>query len=311
VGVPSDRSALEIAVVYALLGLLWTTVSNALIARLFTNTNRILRLQVLKGGVFVAISAAAVYFLTARSFESLRESKADLERSTKQSQILRRVLRHNVCNATNVVHGRAEMIVEEADDPQAREHAEAVLETAEDLLQLTEETRILRRVMQDSDRPNRPVDVDRLVRGCVDDLADDYPTATITTELDGETRALADEYVDIAVENIVEIPLKYARSPAPSVHVATKSEGDDVVLRVVGDEAVVPETERTALEETPESPISHAEGLGLRVAQTVVTQSDGDLTVVGEDESAAADGIDGTVAESADNTVVRAAFPQV
>lgn len=309
--IPSDRSALKIAAAYALLGLLWITTSDTLLNRLISDPSSMIRLQILKGGVFVAVSAAAVYFLTAGSLESLRESKADLERSTEQAEILRRVLRHNVCNATNVVHGRAEMIVDEVDDPQAKEHAEAVLQTAEDLLQLTEETRILRRVMNDSDRPNEPVDVDRLVRGCVDDLAADYPTASITTDLDGDSRALADEYVDVAVENIVEVPLKYARSSSPSVRVLTECDGDEVVLSVVGDETAVPDTERTALEDTPETPISHAEGLGLRVAQAVVTQSDGDLTVVDGSEITVAGGTDGAVDVSADSTVVRATFPQV
>ncbi|WP_323190383.1 hypothetical protein [Halostella sp. PRR32] len=294
-GVPSDRGALKIASVYALLGVLWVTMSDIVVVQLVPQPESAVRFQILKGGVFVAVSAASIYFLTARSFESLHESKADLERSTKQAQILRRVLRHNVCNATNVIHGRAEMIVDEVDDTQAQVHAEAMLETAEDLLQLTEETRLLRRVMNDPDRPNTPVDVDELVCNCVEELASDYPTATIATELAGDSRALADEYVDVAIENVVELPLRYTTASSPSVRVVTEHDGNDVVIRVTSDQMSVPETERTALEDTPETPISHAEGLGLRVAQAVVARSDGDLSIVDEGEK----------------TVVQVTLPQV
>ena len=283
---PRDPTALKIAALYALLGVLGVTVTDAVLVRLVSDTATVVRLQVLKGGVFVAVSAVVVYVLVGRHIESLRASKADLERSTQQARILRRVLRHNVRNATNVIHGRTEMIVDETTDPRAREHAEAVLEAAEDLLSLTEESRLLRKVLSDGERPMRPIAADELVRDRVADLRADHPDATITTDLTADADVIADEYLGVAVENLLRATIEYAQGTSPNVRVTTERDGDAVCLRIFGDDAAVPDTERTALSDTPETPLSHAEGIGLRVAKEVVSQSDGDLTVCDDDEEA-------------------------
>jgi light-regulated signal transduction histidine kinase (bacteriophytochrome) len=286
VRLPRDPTALKIAAVYALLGVLGVSVTDAVLARFVSDQSTMIRLQVLKGGIFVAVSAVVIYVLAGRNIESLRASKADLERSNQQARILRRVLRHNVRNATNVIHGRTEMIVDETTDPRAREHAEAVLEAAEDLLSLTEESRLLRKVLSDEERPMRPIAVDELVRERVADLRGDYPDATITTDLTAGVDVIADEYLGVAVENLVQAMLEYAQGRSPDIRVTTERAGDAVCLRIFGDDTVVPDTERTALSDAPETPLSHAEGIGLRVAKEVVSQSGGDLTVCDEAEDA-------------------------
>ena len=283
---PRDPTALKIAVVYALLGVLGVSATDAVLARVVSAQSTVIRLQVLKGGIFVAVSAVVIYVLAGRSLESLRESKADLERSNQQARILRRVLRHNVRNATNVIHGRTEMIVDETTDPRAREHAEAVLEAAEDLLSLTEESRLLRKVLSDEERPMRPVDVDELVRERVADLRGDHLAPTITTNLSADADVVADEYLGVAVENLVRATLEYAQGRSPDVRVTTERAGDVVCLRIFGDDTVVPDTERTALSDAPETPLSHAEGIGLRIAKEVVSQSDGELTICDDAEDA-------------------------
>lgn len=196
------------------------------------------------------------------------------------------MLRHNVRNATNVIHGRTEMIVDETSDQRARDHAEAVLEVAEDLLRLTEESRTLRKVLSDEDRPMRPLQIDDLVRERVDDLREARPEATIATDLSADSAVIADEYLGVAVENLVKATLEYAQGSSPEIRVTTERAGDVVCLRIFGDDAVVPDTERTALSDAPETPLSHAEGIGLRVAREVVSQSDGDLTVCDDVEDA-------------------------
>ena len=60
---PRDPTALKIAAVYALLGVLGVSVTDAVLARFVSDQSTVIRLQVLKGGIFVAVSAVVIYVL--------------------------------------------------------------------------------------------------------------------------------------------------------------------------------------------------------------------------------------------------------
>ena len=71
-------TALEIALIYAALGILWILFSDRLVIALVDDPSRVAQLQTYKGWLFVLASAAVIYALVRRRVANLREAEARL-----------------------------------------------------------------------------------------------------------------------------------------------------------------------------------------------------------------------------------------
>jgi PAS domain S-box-containing protein len=76
-------SAVEVAVLYALAGLLWILVSDRVVETVVADPALAAHLQTLKGGLFVLASAIVVYFLTERALATARRSAAAASESER------------------------------------------------------------------------------------------------------------------------------------------------------------------------------------------------------------------------------------
>ncbi|MFC6753700.1 sensor histidine kinase, partial [Halorubrum tibetense] len=86
----------------------------------------------------------------------------DLEERTRQLHVLDNILRHNIRNELNVIHGRGEQLQKNLEgEPKAA--AGTIVDRAETLLTTSEKSREITTVLSDSHGPTS-VDIGQVVR---------------------------------------------------------------------------------------------------------------------------------------------------
>lgn len=112
----------------------------------------------------------------------LREITERKQREQRLS-VLQRVLRHNLRNELNVVMGQADLIARTVDDHDITEKAETIQETAERLRSLGEKARAIETMLQRDASHRQSVDVTAIIEASCESFREDYPDATIRTDL--------------------------------------------------------------------------------------------------------------------------------
>ncbi|MEN6565338.1 MAG: HD domain-containing phosphohydrolase [Veillonellales bacterium] len=80
----SERSALQITIVYMLASILWILFSESILHKLCTNLETIAWLSVIKGWLFVGLTGGILYKLIAHSYHSLKEKNTTLARLNEE-----------------------------------------------------------------------------------------------------------------------------------------------------------------------------------------------------------------------------------
>lgn len=224
------------------------------------------------------------------------------QRRTREQrlQVLNRVLRHNLRNDMNVIRGRAELVADSgAGDPE--EHANRILSTSDDLLDLGERAREIEEMMAVPRRRHARADLDAVLSDVVNDLRKQYPAVEIRAKTSTEATVRADTRVlQPVLRNVIENACKHNDADEPTVSASIERyEDGSIEVMVTDDGPGIPEQERAVLAREDENPLEHGSGLGLWVAYWGVTRMGGSLTfsenyprgtVVRIDLPAAADG---------------------
>jgi PAS domain S-box-containing protein len=198
--------------------------------------------------------------------------------------VLNRVLRHNLRNDMTVVGGYADMLAAEYDGTVA-EAGETIAETAEELVTLSEKARTLERVVDDPGDPEAH-DPRAVVEAVVDRVRGQYPGAEVTVRTTAASvpPVVGTDRLERALFEVVENAAQHAGS-APTVRVVvdTDTDADWVTIRVVDDGPGLASNERAVLDGRSETPLEHGTGLGLWLANWIVTGLGGELEVVDPD----------------------------
>jgi signal transduction histidine kinase len=208
---------------------------------------------------------------------SERRMAAERERAKRLSQrlsVLNRVLRHDIRNEVTVIHGNAERILDgvEEDAP-----ALTIKRKVTELHRLSESAREMESLLAFEEIPTETVDIADLIEAERRSLIRDG-TVDIETSIPDEAWATANPKIDTAVGHIVENAIEHNDSESPKVEIDVSVSEEEVELVVADNGPGLPEEEVNALERGHETDIDHASGLGLWLANWVVTESDGDLT---------------------------------
>ena len=185
-------------------------------------------------------------------------------------QVANRVLRHNLRNDMNVVHGLAERVESgQADDPAAvaariQSKVGGVVETSE---KVREMTRI------------EPSSVDDVTTADLGAVAEE-----VVAEFDCETprtpAAVADESaLATAVVNLLENAVEHNDCAEPWVQLSTHDHDGTVSLRIADDGPGIPTEEREVLRRETETPLKHSQGLGLWLASWSARAAGGELGI--------------------------------
>lgn len=204
------------------------------------------------------------------------------DRYEQRLRVLTRVLRHDLRNELNVVHGYADVIA--AEDGDTAEHAERIQRSAERLASLGSRVRGVDQTLRRTEHGGRPIDVTRVVGNVVDRARDRFPEMTVTVEAD-EAVAYADELFATAVWNLMENAGRHHHDDGARVAITLSDDSGTVEIRIADDGPGIPAEDREAVESGRETQLRHASGLGLWLVRWIVDGVNGELTFVDGDEA--------------------------
>jgi signal transduction histidine kinase len=130
-----------------------------------------------------------------------REQELDLLR-----QVLTRLLTHNVRNALTTIHGNAEFLADELNDPH-RERAATIKRTSEDLRGISEKARHVEQILDDAEPISH--DLATVVQETADDVADDHADVSIDVTAPESCEVTASHGLEAAVEALLDNAAAY------------------------------------------------------------------------------------------------------
>lgn len=205
-------------------------------------------------------------------------------------QVLHRLLRHNLRNQTNVIHGRAELIASETADERIAAHAERIENASRSLLDTSETAQsiqgILRAERVDSE-PLAPADLTHRLERLAASVAHD---AAVRVDVDTDAAVPYDQPIESALTELLDNAIEYGATGDDAKVAVTVSDRPDggVRIAVEDDGPGIPDEEWSVVAGDREiTQLQHASGLGLWLAKWVADRHGGDLELV-------SDGADGT-----------------
>ncbi|MFB6109785.1 MAG: PAS domain S-box protein [Halodesulfurarchaeum sp.] len=213
---------------------------------------------------------------TVVNWVGFQQDVTERKQQMTQLKVMDRLLRHNMRNDLNVIHGRAELLAERLSADHA-ESVEAIGESSGKLLELAEKGREITTILQDP--PDRiEVDLERRVRAVASAVREDHPGADITIEANGETVATPCTEIDRAIRELIENAIVHNDQESPSVAVELTGRDATVEVEVRDTGPTISPTERGLLLGEDPSPLQHGSGLGLWLINIIATRSGGSVS---------------------------------
>lgn len=242
---------LRTAVIYLIFGVCWTFLTDRLLLWLDLEPKQMTQMQTLKSWVFVAGSAALIYFLLRRyqrrdqrHFQQLIQTRAEVERinadlearvaeRTRQLEFANRELEsfayavsHDLRAPLRSMSGFSQLLREsapEALDEKSRHYLQRIHESSQRMSALIDDLLSLSRIGR-SDFIPRPTNLTQMATDIVNALRERYAERTVTVDIAPGMHALGDtRLLRIALENLLDNAWKYtSQTPAPHVSVGVE-----------------------------------------------------------------------------------------
>jgi signal transduction histidine kinase len=200
--------------------------------------------------------------------------------------VLNRVLRHNLRNRGNVILGHLDALARDPPPGAAADHRTAIEEQVGDLLAKADKAHHVQELVVGEEDPD-VVDVADVLASELDAVAGAYPSATVEAAVDEPAPVRAHGTVQVVVETLVENAVEHNDDAAPwvrgSVSRVTRDGEDWVAVEVADDGPGIPASELAALDEGVETAMRHASGIGLWLADWLVSAMGGDLVFADRD----------------------------
>ncbi|WP_168219912.1 PAS domain-containing sensor histidine kinase [Salarchaeum sp. JOR-1] len=206
--------------------------------------------------------------------------------SQQQTQVLSRVVRHNLRTDLNLIDGYAHQITKTDDTEAQTDYVHDLRERVEGLVELSQKAyRAIQEFDRGTYRQSQSVctTCDRVVTG----IAEQYPQANLTTDLpDYEIDVRAN--VELVFEELVENAIEHndQATPEVTIRVTRTDEGDSspmIQVVIVDNGPGLPDSEQEVLDAGEETALTHGSGIGLWVVHWTVTYAGGEVTI--EDRS--------------------------
>ena len=193
----------------------------------------------------------------------------DQFRNDRQLAVLYRILRHNLRNDLNVVGGYAELIAERTNDRFVTSHVETIVKTAERLLELSNEARDFERVLN-ADQTVEPIRLEPIVNRVIDTCGSRFPAGTIEQSSVSGRTVRAGEYLELALEALVDNGLRHNEAETPWVRIDATVDAGTVAISVCDNGPGIPPAERAVVTGSRSiTPLEHGSGLGLWLVAAV------------------------------------------
>lgn len=208
----------------------------------------------------------------------LERSMAETDRLYRHLSLNQRVLRHNLRNDLNVIIGVTDQLLGEPRSDASTARLETVVGAAERLLDTSETSLAIQRVMERGDV--QAFDLATVTRRVFDEFEAREVPATLDTDRLDSSPVTAHPQLPAAIRELVENAIEHNEPDGLAVTASTERVATDgeVVRLVIADTGTgIPTQERQAIEGRPETQLNHASGLGLWFVRTVVEQSGGTI----------------------------------
>lgn len=230
----------------------------------------------LTGGVVVGVSAVAHLLIGVRDAQRIRSE--ELSREREKLTVLNRLVRHNLRNDTQVILLQADYLDMALDDPDHREAAAVIRETANTIGSMSETVRDLQAIVEGGPSPTRSVELAPMVESIVEWFQVEYPTADIQADVPAGLAVQADDNLRTAIEELVENGLEHAETDTPKIRIDAAASGRAVTLRISDNGPGIPQREREIVTgDRTITQLDHGSGLGLWLAKWIVEDYDGEL----------------------------------
>jgi PAS domain S-box-containing protein len=214
-------------------------------------------------------------------FISIQNEITDKRLRKEHISVLHRILRHNLRNALNVIHGYAEKLLQSVDGDTQRDHVRKITEEVEQLESLGTKIQRAKNTIEQLSPPFNTVPVSGLYEDVVTSLGVEASDATMTLECPSEEPVYVAERLKPALKELLENARRHTEETAPSiaVQVCCDAETERVSLTVTDDGRGIPETVVKTLQEGQETDLQHLNGVGLWLVKWIVTALGGTLNI--------------------------------
>ncbi len=212
-------------------------------------------------------------------------------------EVLNRLLRHNLRNDMTVVLGRLDVIRTQVDDPDVVDNVEAIAETGQGLVDLSEKIRKSEKLLAIDSRTTQQMQIESLVRQIFGNVGSDQD---IECHYQGREEiaivATRDE-LQVALRNLVDNAVQHNDSASPEVWVRTAHRSEkkySLEIAVLDNGPGIPERERKAITRGQETSLEHSSGVGLWTVRWIIRNLGGKISFENRDPT---------------GTVVKLSFP--
>lgn len=195
------------------------------------------------------------------------------------SEVLGRLLRHDLRNQLNLLYGHILRAEDRIDDDDARESLRRAKAGLADLSQKADRARDLREELERSwNTETEPVRLDLLLQDCIVNVDANYPEARFQFDPFPAVRVAADDLLSIVVEALLDNAVDHNDAETPRVTVSVDADDETVTLRVSDNGPGVPAGQEDLVFGREEvDPLHHGTGISLFFADTVVSSYGGDI----------------------------------
>lgn len=209
-------------------------------------------------------------------FVGFQTDVTERARTDRLVGLLNRVLRHNLGNDMNTVLGYADLL--QTEHANVTTYAQRIEETAASLVTLSEHARELEKQARQERDPQR-LDPATLLDRVAASAREQFPDATVEVAVETDRGVCAGPEFERALDELATNALKHNPGDAPTARLSAVDAGDDVRVSVVDDGPGISSSEIAAIASGEETSLEHGAGLGLWLANWVVTRYGGSFSL--------------------------------
>ncbi len=259
------------------------------------------------GILVTVIGAGGIVGTLVGAVKALEDEHQNLNQLYRRNRVLQRVLRHNIRNGMTVVQGYADLLEEGLDGTRV-DMIKNIRQEAGSIVDLSEMARNID--SNEREQYRQPMEITEIIEELIEGIFRNYPEAEFQTSMPESCHVLADNFIELAVWELLEYAVRNSDLEPVSVDVSGPVE-DTVEIGILTQRFTLSEDAFAALERGSETQMQHLDGVELWVAKWLIENMEGTLTFERMEprgtemriELAAANGPTGDTLETFEETV--------